>query len=86
MKHRDAILGFIHEENTPFTNNQAERDIRIVKTKMKVAGCFRTDDGAQRHARIASFLSTAAKHGLNIFDALIDALQGPSFLTATSMG
>lgn len=86
LKHRDAILGFIHEENTPFTNNQAERDIRIVKTKMKVAGCFRTDDGAQRHARIASFLSTAAKHGLNIFDALTDALQGRSFLTATSMG
>ena len=69
-KHADAVLAFAEHDVVPFTNNQAERDVRPVKTKMKVAGCFRTIKGAQKYARIQGFISTCRKHKLNVFNEL----------------
>ena len=71
-KKQDAVLAFAWHEAVPFTNNQAERDIRPAKVRLKVAGCFRTVKGAQVYARINSFLSTVRKHGLNAFYELVN--------------
>jgi transposase len=70
LLHTDAILAFAEFEAVPFSNNQAERDIRPIKTKLKVAGCFRTISGADTYARIQSFISTCRKNKLNVFQQL----------------
>lgn len=80
-KYETYVLRFLLEADVPFTNNLAERDIRPVKTKLKVSGCFRTLSGAQHYARIKSFCSTAGKHGLSAYEELLNAWQGHSFLS-----
>ena len=70
LKHTDSILAFAEFQAVPFTNNQAERDIRPIKTKLKISGCFRTADGAKRYARIQSFISTCRKNNINVFEQL----------------
>ncbi len=67
---QDAILSFAFHEGLPFTNNQAERDIRAVKTKQKVSACFRTVAGANHYARIQGFISTIRKQNQNPFQNL----------------
>ena len=67
---------FIHNFLVPFDNNQAERDLRNVKTKAKASGCFRTKAGAQTYLKITSYLSTAKKHSINAFEALALAFKG----------
>jgi transposase len=54
----------------PFTNNQAEQDIRMMKVKMKISGGFRTWSGAETFAILRSVLSTARKQGWNILRTL----------------
>ena len=82
LKHKDAVLAFAQYEIVPFTNNQAERDLRPAKTKLKVAGCFRTFNGAATYARIQSFIATCRKQKQNVFGQLKNALAGFTFLTA----
>jgi transposase len=72
---QDAILSFAFHEEIPFTNNQAERDLRTIKTKQKVSACFRANSGAEHYARIQGFISTMRKNGLNPFQQLKFALQ-----------
>jgi len=79
-KYEQQVLNFALIEQVPFTNNQAERDIRPWKTKLKVSGCFRTLKGAQHFATIKGFCATARKHGLSVYDELINAINGKSFL------
>ena len=73
---KDAVCLFIHDFKVPFDNNQAERDIRNVKTKVKVSGCFRSDSGAQDYLDVMSYLSTGRKHNVNVFEALTAAFAG----------
>lgn len=73
---QEAVLAFAAHNCVPFTNNLAERDIRPAKTKLKVAGCFRTLKGAQVYARIHSFISTVRKHKLNPFNELLNIFSG----------
>jgi transposase len=70
VEHQEGVLAFAFVEIVPFTNNQAERDIRSLKTKQKVATSFRTLKGAENHARIQSFVSTVRKHKMNVFENL----------------
>jgi len=81
-EYKDAVLAFAKHQIIPFTNNQAERDIRPLKIKLKVAGCFRSLDGAKRYARIQAFISTARKNNLNVFNELLATFNGYNFLTA----
>ena len=67
---QDDVLRFTDDFAVPFTNNQAEQDLRMMKVRMKISGSFRTFDGAQTFADIRSVISTARKHGLNILDTL----------------
>ena len=78
------MLAFAKYEWVPFTNNQAERDIRPVKGKIKTAGCFRTQTGAKHYARIQGFISTARKHGKNVFNELKDSYEGFNFMLAST--
>ena len=68
-------MRFLTQPDVPFTNNQAERDLRMIKCKQKISGGFRSFDFAVSFANIRSFLSTASKHGLNLLEAITDALQ-----------
>ena len=68
--HKADVLRFIADFAVPFTNNLAERDIRMMKVKMKISGSFRTKDGADVFATLRSVISTARKQGWNILQTL----------------
>ena len=68
--HRDEVLRFAHDFRVPFDNNQAERDLRMIKLQQKISGCWRTTAGAEGFLALRSYLSTAAKHGHDILDVL----------------
>jgi hypothetical protein len=70
-KYKDNYLLFIRNYDAPFTNNQAERDLRHCKTKQKVSGCFRSWKGVLDYCKIRSVLDTAKKRNKNLFDTLI---------------
>lgn len=80
----ESVLAFLHDINVPFTNNLAEQDIRMIKVRLKISGCFRTVQGAEHFARIRSYLSTARKQGRNILDSITAAIKGTPFLPVTS--
>lgn len=79
-EHRQSILGFIWNFKILFDNNQAERDIRMMKLRQKISGCFRSMTGAKVFARIRSYISTCRKQGLNILGALSLMIQKNSFI------
>ena len=67
---KQDTLRFLHDPKVPFTNNQAERDGRMMKLRQKISGGFRSVEGAMDFALIRSLFSTAKKQGWNVIDAL----------------
>jgi transposase len=68
--YRSDVLRFLFDFAVPFTNNRAEQDIRMMKVRMKISGCFRTNAGAETFATLRSVISTARKRGWNILETL----------------
>src|SRR5208337_2085612 len=68
---KEDTLRFLHDPAVPFTNNEAERDGRMMKVKQKISGGFRTPDGAADFATLRSVISTARKQGWNLIETLM---------------
>ena len=85
INYEDDILRFMEKKIIPFTNNQAENDIRMTKVQQKISGCFRSMEGAYIFCRIRSYLSTCRKHDITPSKALSLLFEGklPDFLSET---
>ena len=83
-KYQASVLAFLRDPSIPFTNNQAEQDLRMLKVQQKISGCFRTLAAAKTFARIRAYISTVRKHGLDILSALREALGGVPFCPSYS--
>jgi len=80
VTHRAAVLAFLHDFRVPFDNNQAERDLRMLKVKHKVSGCFRSPEGADYFCRIRGYISTLRKQDYSILDGLTSVFAGQPYM------
>jgi transposase len=79
IQDKEKVLRFIHKKNKLFDNNIAERDLRMVKLKQKVSGCFKTVQGEKIFCQIISYISTIRKQGYSVLDSIVKALKGKTF-------
>lgn len=75
-KYADEILRFMHNFDIPFDNNQAERDIRMIKVKQKISGTFRSGDSSAGFTRIRGYISSVRKNALDTFEAIESVFGG----------
>ena len=76
IEHKQKILRFLTDLKVQFENNQAERDIRMMKLQQKISGTFRTTQGAEAFCRIRAYISTVRKNGLPVLEGILAALKG----------
>jgi transposase len=74
------VLAFMEDFAVPFDNNQAERDICMMKVRQKISGVYRSAKGADMFFRIRSYISTARKNSVSAFSAITEALDGRAFI------
>lgn len=88
-KFKDSVLGFMTDYTIPFDNNQAERDVRMLKVQQKISGTFRSEQGSIDYCRIVSYISTVRKNSINAIRALSSIFTGspilPRFLLERSV-
>jgi transposase len=82
LKRADQVLGFLEALTVPFTNNLAERDLRMIKVQQKISGTFRSAEGATAFCIIRSYLSTMRKQGRSMLQALVAVFVGSPFPVA----
>ena len=81
-KYKDNHLYFVKDFNVPFSNNTSEQDLRVLKTKTKVSGGFRSDKGAKSYANALTIIKTAKKRGINPFSAIFNIFNNnPCFVS-----
>ena len=76
IENKEQILRFLNDLRVPFENNQAERDIRMMKLQQKISGTFRTIQGAEAFCRIRAYISIIKKNDLPVIDGILAALSG----------
>ena len=82
--HRADVLRFATDFRVPLDNNQAERDVRMVKLQQKISGGWRSQTGAESFLAVRSYLSTARKHGQQAMDVLRALFTEGAWLPATA--
>jgi transposase len=80
--YRDDVLRFSADFNVPFSNNQGERDIRMVKLQQKISGSWRTKTGADHFCAIRSYVSTMKKQDYDVLEGLRRVFIGDAWLPA----
>jgi len=80
IEYKDETLRFFTNLLVPFTNNLAERDLRMIKVKEKISGCFASFKGAQMFNRIRGYISTVKKNNKSVFEELRNALSGKYYM------
>ncbi len=78
-KYREDILRFMYNSVVPFTNNMAERDVRMMKVQQKISGTFRSVEGAEIFCRIRGYISIVRKNGKSVYEALKKLAEGNPF-------
>jgi transposase len=73
---REEVLLFMQDFTVPFDNNQAERDLRMLKVKQKISGCFRTERGAAEFCRLRGYVSTMKKQGHSVMETIKSLFAG----------
>lgn len=76
----EEIMGFFEHEGVPFDNNQAERDLRMMKVREKISGTFRTAEHATLFVDLRVVVSTARKQSRNLLATLAEMLRAPETL------
>jgi transposase len=80
QKYRREVLAFMYDFEVPFDNNQAERDLRMMKVQQKISGNFRSWDGAKIFCRIRGYISTVKKNSSSVIDAIQGVFEGKPFI------
>jgi transposase len=80
QKYEREILSFMHDFSIPFSNNQAERDIRMMKLQQKISGTFRSEDGADWFCRVRGYISTLKKNQMPVLTSLVKVFEGNPFI------
>ena len=86
LNRAEQVLAFVDDFRVPFTNNLAERDLRMIKVQQKISGTFRSEAGATAFCTIRSYLVTMRKQGRSMLDALAAVFQGSPFPVAWEPG
>ena len=80
LKYKSETLRFFTNLLVPFTNNLAERDLRMIKVKEKISGCFVSFRGGEIFSRIRGYISTLKKNNMSVLEELKNALEGRNYL------